>query len=358
MVMKRDEISFHTIQTDEYSRSLLRAFITTESVVSNVSSRVDPLDELQIPDETTVEEHDVVTEGDILIGRSADVEFGLRGRTVAAGERVTVGGSIEADTDCRLDTWSEVNGSVLVGADAYVGERVTIDGQLLVSGDLDIGDDVEIGEGFEANGWIVVRSPIPVVLFYFIVLSHLLRLDDADAAEEFASALAGDEIEERDPLVIPASASVSDNLWDVDTPATIGDGCRIHGNIRAASIAVGTDTTIFGSLTATDGAIDVGNHTEIVGNVSAPGTVTLDSTATIRGNVEAGDLIVYEGAYVEGKLIATGEMRYVKRRHQDPSGDERPPEEPSIDEDDPARMDPERGSKDRSLSEWSTRNDP
>ncbi|MGM0605533.1 MAG: polymer-forming cytoskeletal protein [Halobacteriota archaeon] len=278
-----------------------------------MSSRVDPLDELQIPDGTTVEEHDVVTAGDVLIGRDSDVEFGIRGRTIAAGEGVSIGGSIEADADCRLDTFCTVDGSVLVGADAYVGERVEIDGRLLVSGDLDVGDDVDIAEGFEANGWIVIRNPLPVYLFYFIVLSHLLRLGDADAAEEFASALAGDDVEEVDPVTIPADSEVSDDRWLVETPATIGNECRIHGNINATSIAVGERNTIFGGLNATDGDVTVGSDSEIVGNVTSDGTVTLYPDSTVRGNVTAGELVVHEGADVTGTLSATGPMQYVKR---------------------------------------------
>ena len=296
-------------------------FISSRRQDANVSSRVDPLNSLQLPDGTTVEEHDIVTTGDVLIGRDSEIELGIRGRTVAAGEDVSIGGSIEADDDCRLDTFCQVDGSVLVGADAYVGERVRINGRLLVSGDLDVGDDVEIDEGFEANGWIVIRNPIPVYLFYFIVLSHLLRLGDQDAAEEFASALAGEEVEEVDPVTIPAGAVISDDRWLVDTPATIGDDCRIHGNINAVAIDVGERNTIFGGLTASGGDISVGAETEVIGTVRTTGSVTLHPNATVRGNVEAGDLTVYEGAYVTGSLQASGEMQYITPKRSAPASD-------------------------------------
>ena len=123
--------------------------------------RPDPLETLVVPDDTIVEEHDIVTDGDVLIGGQSTVEFGVRGRNVIAGERVRFGGSIEATHDCRLDMWCDVGESVLVGRDAYLGERVHVGGRLMVSGDLDIGDDVAIDEGFEANGWIVIRNPMP-----------------------------------------------------------------------------------------------------------------------------------------------------------------------------------------------------
>jgi predicted acyltransferase (DUF342 family) len=272
-----------------------------------------PLDELQIPDGTTVEEHDVVTDGDILIGSNSTVAFGLRGRTIAAGERVEFGRQIEADGDCRLDMWCTVDGSVLAGEDAYIGERVEINGQLLVSGDLDIGDDVTIEEGFEASGWIVTRNPVPVLVFYFIVLSQFLRVGDTDKADEFASALAGEGIEERSPLVVPRGAELSDDAWRVSTPAQIGDDCRLHGNIRAESITIGERTTVFGSLRARDD-IDVGAGTVVIGDVTTRGgTITLAAGSHIRGDVVCEDLVVNEGAEVDGTLRARGEMKLIRR---------------------------------------------
>ena len=272
-----------------------------------------PLDELQIPDGTTVEEHDVVTDGDILIGSNSTVDFGLRGRTIAAGERVEFGRQIEADGDCRLDMWCTTDGSVLAGEDAYIGERVEINGQLLVSGDLDIGDDVTIEEGFEANGWIVTRNPVPVLVFYFIVLSQFLRRGDTDKADEFASALAGEGIEDRSPLVVPRGAELSDDAWRVSTPAQIGDDCRLHGNIRAESITIGENTTVFGSLRGRDD-IEVGAGTVVIGDVTTRGgTITLAAGSHIRGDVACEDLVVHEGADVDGTLRARGEMKLVRR---------------------------------------------
>ena len=270
-----------------------------------------PVDELSVPSDTTVEEHDLVTDGDVLVGGQSSVEFGLRGRNVALGERVQVGNDIEADGDCRIDTWCSIDGNVLVGEDAYLGERVTVTGHLMVSGDLDIGDDVTIEEGFEANGWIVIRNPVPTLVFYFIVLSQLLRAGETEAADELAEALAdGDDV--RDPLLIPRGADVSDDAWRVSTPATIGDDCRLHGNVRAESIDVGERNEVFGSLRARE-ELSIGADTTIHGNVtSRGGTVTLDAGAHVRGDVSAGDLVVYEGAEIDGTLRARGEMKLVQ----------------------------------------------
>ena len=309
-----------------------------------------PIEELAVPSGTTVEEHDLVVDGDVLVGGQSTVEFGLRGRNVAIGERVHVGNDIEAEGDCRLDTWCSVDGNVLVGEDAYLGERVTVTGRLMVSGDLDIGDDVSIEEGFEANGWIVIRNPVPTIVFYFLVLSQLLRVGETDAADELAEALAdGDDV--RDPLFIPRGAEISDDAWRVSTPATVGDDCRIHGNLRAESVHVGERNEVFGSLRAREG-VTVGADTIIHGDVTTRGgTVTIEAGARVLGDVSAGDLVVHDGAEIDGALRARGEMKLVQEAGDESAED---PEE-ATDEaasadgepvDDEGRDDDERGDDD------------
>jgi predicted acyltransferase (DUF342 family) len=297
-----------------------------------VSLRGDgPIEELAVPSGTTVEEHDVVVDGDVLVGGQSTVELGVRGRNVAIGERVRVGDDIEAEGDCRLDTWCSVDGNVLVGEDAYLGERVTVTGRLMVSGDLDIGDDVTIEEGFEANGWIVIRNPVPTIVFYFIVLSQLLRVGETDAADELAEALAdGDDV--RDPLLVPRSAEISDDAWRVSTPATVGDDCRLHGNLRAESIRVGERNEVFGSLRARED-VSVGADTVIHGDVTTRGgTVTVESGARVLGDISAGDLVVYDGAEIQGTLRARGEMKLVQQTDAAPDETDAAPDdaEPSV----------------------------
>ena len=263
----------------------------------------DPLEELSIPDGTHVEEHDLAAAGDVLVGGQSTVELGVRGKTVVAGERVTVEGDIEADGDCRLDMWCEVDGNVLVGDDAYLGERVHITGQLIVSGDLDIGDDVEIEQGFEANGWIVIRNPVPTIVFLFVYLSHLLRVGEKEAAAEVADEFLSED-RSAEPVVIPRGARVSDDSWRVSTPATIGDDCRLHGNIRATSIDVGADTEVFGSLRA-KGPIRVGDRTVVHGDVTTRGgDVTIAPGAHVRGDISCDRCELADSAEIEGTIRA------------------------------------------------------
>jgi len=275
-----------------------------------MSLRSDPLDRLTIPDGTVVEEHDLVTDGDVVVGGQTTIEFGVRGRNVIAGERVRFGGGIEADGDCRLDMWCDVAGNVLVGEDAYLGERVHVGGQLMVSGDLDIGDDVDIEEGFEANGWIVIRNPVPTVVFLFIYLAQLLRIGEEEAAEDVWNELTATE--ERDPLLVPRSARISDDAWRVSTPATIGAECRLHGNLRAAELDIGRDTEVFGSLRAKSD-ISIASGAVVHGDVTTRGgTVNVASGVHVRGDVSCENLELDDDAEIDGAIRARDEVRVVR----------------------------------------------
>ncbi len=283
-----------------------------------MSIRSDPLDELVVPDGTTAEEHDLVTEGDVLVGGQSTVEFGVRARNVLAGERVEFDGGIEAEADCRLDMWCDVAENVLVGQDAYLGERVHIGGRLVVGGNLDIGDDVQIDERFEANGQILIRNPMPTIVFLFMYLTHLLRVGEEEAAEEVVSELFEDDEVDVEPLVIPRSSEVSDDAWRVSTPARIGDDCRLHGNVRAREIDVGEDSNLFGSLRA-QGDIHVGSGTKIHGDVTTRrGDVRIADDALVLGDVSGGDIDLENDAEVDGTLRARGEMRLGSRPERAP----------------------------------------
>jgi predicted acyltransferase (DUF342 family) len=277
-----------------------------------VQIRSDPLDELAIPDGTTVEEHDLVTDGDVLVGGQSEVEFGIRGSDVVAGERVAFGGHIEAGGDCRLDMWTDVAEDVLVGGDAYLGERVAVGGELKVAGNLDIGDDVDIEEGFEANGWITIRNPMPTVVFLVVYLSQLLRIGEEEAADQLASELLDTEAGEDRPVVIPRGARVGDETWRVSTPATVGDDCRLHGNLRAERLTVGSETVVFGSLRAR-GDVDVGADTEIKGDVTTrSGDVRVGRGAHVWGDISAEDVKLHEHAVVEGRIRVGGELTQMR----------------------------------------------
>ncbi|SDQ58408.1 polymer-forming cytoskeletal protein [Natronobacterium texcoconense] len=271
----------------------------------------DPLDELVVPDGTEVKEVAVETDGDVLVGSRATIDFGIRGRNVLAGESVEVGGEIEAEGDCRLDMWCDVAQNVLVAEDAYIGERVHIGGQLKVAGDLDIGDDVDIEEGFEANGWIVIRNPMPTIVLLFVYLKHLLLVGEEDTAQRLISELVDEEELDQpstDPLVIPPNSTLSDDAWRTSTPATIGSDCRLHGNVRAETLEVGDECNVFGSLRAR-GDIRIGEETRIHGDLTTrDGDVVIEGDARVLGDVSCTNLDLAPGAEVDGTIRASGEV--------------------------------------------------
>jgi len=112
---------------------------------------------------------------------------------------------------------------------------------------------------------------------------------------------------------------VGDDAWRVSTPARIGDGCRIHGNIRAASLVVGRGTEIFGSLRGKKGAT-VGSETEVTGNVTTrEGTVRIGPGAEIRGDISGEYVEIHRDATVEGAIRASEEMSMVSESVLDDS---------------------------------------
>nr|WP_020220869.1 hypothetical protein [Halarchaeum acidiphilum] len=276
----------------------------------------DPLDRLRLPDGTTVEEHDLVNDGDVLVGGQSTVEFGVRGQNVVAGERARFGGDIEAEADVRLDMWSDVDGNVLASGDAYLGERAHIAGRLVVGGDLDIGDDVDIEEGFEANGWIVIRNPMPTVVFFMTYLAQLLRLGEEAEAQELIDELSAET--DAPPITIPRGAHVSDDAWRASAPAEIGDACRLHGNVRATEIEVGADSNLFGSLRAQADVV-VGVGTKVHGDVTTRGgDVYVREGALILGDVSGENVVVHPDADIDGGIRARGEMTLDREPRRDP----------------------------------------
>lgn len=270
------------------------------------------LDELVLPAGTEIEERAIVTEADVLVGGRTTLDFAVRGESVMVGEGVEVGGDIEAAGDCRLGMWTSVDGSVVVERDAYLGERASVDGQLVVGRDLDIGDDVDIADGFEANGWIVIRNPMPLVLFFLAYLAHVLRTGDEETLEALQEA--ADEAAEEIPtaadgapaMLVPRGSTITDDQWEVSTPAHVGATCRVHGNLRAQRIRVDESAEIYGSLRAREDVM-VGEETIVHGDVRARhGIVDMGPGVTVKGDVRCHDLTLDPSATVEGDIRARG----------------------------------------------------
>ena len=174
----------------------------------------------------------ITVEGDVIIGNHSSIQYCISGDTVIMGEGVAVSGDVIACSDARIDMWSKIGSGVKVGRNAYLGEFVTIDGKLFVEGDLDVGKEVKIRGGFEAKGWIVVRNPVPVIIFLFLYIKEMMRLGKGEEIEKAVEELFEDSEDDEDfeirelgenILIIPADAKLSPETINVGGETIIGN---------------------------------------------------------------------------------------------------------------------------------------
>jgi predicted acyltransferase (DUF342 family) len=271
---------------------------------------------LVIPDKATFEEHLISTKGDVVIGDRCLLQFSVDtdGR-IFIGEHVITGGNLQATNDVRVDIFSEISGNIHSGGNVYLGEKVKVRGKLSLKGDLDVGDSVEIENGFEAKGWINIRSPIPVVIYIFIYLLQLLKMGHSEEIERIL-----DELEQNDGKTIPISESflfipnntiIGLSKSQADYNLRIGKNCKIIGNYDIKdNIYVDDRTNVYGSLIA-KGNIFCGKKIKIHGNVTANGEITIGSQTHIIGDVIGDKINLSKTASVQGTLLGRKGVSFI-----------------------------------------------
>ncbi len=250
-----------------------------------------------------MEEHSIIVDGDVLVGSYAELGYGLIAKTVVAGEHVKITGSILSENDVRIDLWSEITGDVRTKTDAYLGEFVNISGKLFAAGNLDVGNNVKINGGYEVKGWLVVRNPLPVVMFIFFYMMALLRLGNEEEVEKALEEMFSDDTPSNNLMSIPNRTKISLEAIKTTSRAVIGSHCRLLGNVRARSASVGNHVTVFGSIRTT-GSITTGAACTIHGNLDSRETVKIGRNCRVLGKVTANSIVVHETAKVDGSLIA------------------------------------------------------
>ncbi len=260
-----------------------------------------------VPDRTRMEEHTIVVDGDVIIGNHSEIRYGIISNSSILGERVEISGDLISRSDVRVDIWSHIGGNIKTGTNAYIGEFVTIDGKLVVKGDLDIGNDVRINGGFEAKGWIVVRNPIPVIVYLYLYISELLRIGKDEEVEKALSELFEDDAGavSVNSMVIPNGSRISIDSIRVPSKALIGSGCRLVGNIRATSLEMANDTTLYGSI-RTIQDVTLGKSNIIHGNIVSRGNVYIREKTHVLGEINAQAIKIHESARVDGIMRASG----------------------------------------------------
>jgi len=264
---------------------------------------------LVIPDNTKFEEQTIVTKGDVVIGDRCLIQFGIKtdGR-IFVGEHVIIDGCLDATDDIRVDIFSSVGGDIKSDGNVYFGEKCKVKGKLSLGGDLDVGDSVEIEEGFEAKGWINIRSPIPIVIYVFIYLTQLLKMGHSAEINRIL-----EEIEENDGgtipisetfLYIPNNSIIGVQKSKVDYNLRIGKKSRILGNFDVkGDVFIEENTMIHGTLKST-GDIFCCKNSNIQGNINSNGNVTIEEKTCIAGEISAEKIFLSKDASVSSMLFA------------------------------------------------------
>lgn len=263
---------------------------------------------LIIPDKTHFKEQVIITKGDVVIGDRSLVGFGVNtdGR-IFVGEHAILDGNLEATNDVRVDIFSMIGGDIQSGGNVYLGEKAKIKGKLSLKGDLDVGDSVEIEKGFEAKGWINIRSPIPIIIYMFIYLMQLLKLGRSEEIERILEELEQSEGEtipiSESFLFIPNNSILSISNSKVEGSLHIGKECKLLGNYDVkGNISIDEETEILGTLKAT-GNVFCGKKIKIHGNITSMGIVTISEQVEIVGNVSGEEIFLSKTASVQGTLL-------------------------------------------------------
>ncbi len=284
----------------------------------NISEPEQVLKSLLIPDNTRIEANRIVVEGDVIVGNHSSIEYGVSGDTVIIGEGVSVSGDVAARSDARIDMWSRFGSNVDVGKNAYLGEFVTIDGKLTVENDLDVGKEVKVKAGFETKGWIVVRNPVPVIMFLFLYIREMMRIGKGEEVEKAIEDLFEDcEDNEESPrlgeklLIVPAGSKVSPKAIEVAEKAVIGNSCLLIGNIKAQSVEAGNYFTLQGSIHS-EGKITLGDNSTVHGSLVSKGQVRIGRNSRIYGGIKADSVFLHEKARVDGMIRAPTGVSFIR----------------------------------------------
>jgi predicted acyltransferase (DUF342 family) len=264
---------------------------------------------LVIPDQTRFEERTIITTGDVVIGDRCLINFGIKtnGR-IFVGEHVIIDGNLESSNDIRVDIFSNIGGDVKSGGNVYFGEKVNVKGKLSLDGDLDVGDSVEIEKGFEAKGWINIRSPIPMVIYIFIYLLQLLKMGHSEEIDRIL-----EEIEENEGdtipisetfLFIPNNSIIGIQKSKIDYNLRVGKKSRLLGNYDVkGNVFIENNTVVHGTLKSS-GDVFCDKKTKVQGNILSNGDVRIEDKAEIAGNIEGNKIYLAKTSTVKGELFA------------------------------------------------------
>ncbi len=269
---------------------------------------------LVLPDGSRFLEHAIETHGDVVVGDHAEVEYGIdTPASVFLGDGVTVLGDLTAGGDVRMDVFSHITGAVNAKGSAWLGEGVHVEGRLSVDEDLDVGDEVTLEEGFEARGWINIRSPVPTVVYMVIYVMQMMRQGRSEEVQRILEQL--EDAEETFQVsetfcYIPGGSRLGLQQSRVKGGLRTGADCRVLGNFEVEDDAlVGASSEVHGSLRV-QGDVRLKAMTEIHGDVEAWGRVSVGKEAIVHGSIEARQVDLWESSSVRGTIKAPGGVNF------------------------------------------------
>lgn len=271
---------------------------------------------LIIPDNTKFDECNIITKGDVVIGNRCLLQFGIKtdGR-IFIGEHVKIEGDLVANGDVRVDIFSSIAGNVRSEKNIYLGEKVNVKGKLSLKGDLDVGESVEISQGFEARGWINIRSPIPVVIYIFIYLLQLLKMGHSEEIEKILkeleknseSKIAISEIF----LFIPDNTTIGILKSKVDYNISLGKKSILRGNFDVkGNVTIESDSVVHGSISSI-GDFYCGKNTVINGNIVSNNNVRIEEKSSIAGDISGKKIFLSKTASINGELFAKEGVSFI-----------------------------------------------
>ncbi|WNY29227.1 hypothetical protein MmiEs2_14520 [Methanimicrococcus stummii] len=281
-----------------------------------------------VPDNAVIDDQKLATEADMIIGNHAVIAREIKSGFLMVGEGVHVAGEINTDDDIRADVWCKFDQNVNVGGDAYIGEFTTINGKIVVEGDLDIGKEVKLNGGFLSKGWVVVRNPLPVMVFIFLYIRAMIGI--GKSSEEIDKAL--NELFEDDEeidfenmdenkmsevlgrgrfFVIPLGSKISSESINVPEDFIVGNDCDIRTRVICKRFAGGKNLDLNGFIRA-KGDMLIGEGSNVSGEInSTSGRIIIDKNVKISGKIAAKTVWIHETSFVEGK-ISSGNIRFIK----------------------------------------------
>lgn len=266
---------------------------------------------LVIPDETVNVNNHLQVSGDIILDDRAVVDYTLEtNKRIFIGEMVKVHGDMTAVDDIRIDKFTEVEGNITGGNDIYLGERVRVAGKLTVGKDLDVGSDVAIENGFEAKGWINIRNPIPLIIYFFIYLFNLIKRGKSEEVERILREIDSEDQSAEEILVsdefmyVPSGAIVDPSEINIKGNCRIGNKCKLKGNYNVSgNVKLGDETEFIGIIKA-KGNITLGDNVSISGSIETKEHILIGQECTITGDVTGKTLEMVQNSTIEGVIHA------------------------------------------------------